>query len=85
MCLHVSTHPSALIKTKLGPSEEKLIPSLNHIKAVLFSLTLILDNKFEFFLHIVLSLVIIFVFNAPRNKIKNSFESVHRQNILFLF
>ena len=73
------------MKIQLGTSEEKFIPSLTHIKALLFSLTLILDNKFEFFLHFVLSLVIIFVFNAPRNKIKNSFESVHRQNILFLF
>ena len=29
-------------------------------------------------------LVIIFVFNAPRNKIKDSFESVHRHIIFIL-
>ena len=58
-----------------GHLREKLITSLSHIKASLFQSTLMFKIKnLSFYFCVVCSLVIIFVFMAPRNKIKDNLK-----------
>ena len=82
---HLSKHYSAPIKTNQGTSEDKLIHSLTHIMSLLSSSTLIFQHtNLSFYFRSVRSLVIIFVFNAPRNKIKDSLKVCMDYNIFIL-